>query len=123
MSGLELCVFTDLYDLYLAVPDSDTLLLAQGDGALPRQLLEETIDRRLNGAELDESLARLLMQTGPIGFLVARYPETENAAQGFPSPRFSARAVPRQSFLPVGVNQFCRFTSVASPRCWAALVQ
>ena len=31
-------------------------------------------------------------------------------------------AVPRQLYLPVGVNQFCRFTSLAWPRCWAALV-
>ena len=32
----------------------------------------------------------------------------------------------RQSVLPVhllGVNQFCRFTSLAWPRCWAALVR
>jgi hypothetical protein len=89
---LELFAFTDHYDLYLAVPDSDTLLLAQGDGALPRQLLEETIDRRLDGAELDETLARLLMETGPIDFLAARYPETEEAAPGFPRPRFTAGA-------------------------------
>ena len=32
-------------------------------------------------------------------------------------------AVPRQLYLPVGVNQFCRFTSLAWPRCWAALVR
>ena len=31
--------------------------------------------------------------------------------------------VPRQLYLPVGVNQFCRFTSLAWPRCWAALVR
>ena len=31
--------------------------------------------------------------------------------------------VPRQLYLPVGVNQFCRFTSSAWPRCWAALVR
>ena len=31
--------------------------------------------------------------------------------------------VPRQLYLPVGVNQFCRFTSWAWPRCWAALVR
>ena len=35
----------------------------------------------------------------------------------------SATAVPRQLYLPVGVNQFCRFTSLAWPRCWAALVR
>ena len=35
----------------------------------------------------------------------------------------AALAVPRQLYLPVGVNQFCRFTSLAWPRCWAALVR
>ena len=39
----------------------------------------------------------------------------------------SARGVPRQLYLPVGVNQFCRFTSSAWTRCWtrcwAALVR
>ena len=34
-----------------------------------------------------------------------------------------AELVPRQLYLPVGVNQFCRFTSLAWPRCWAALVR
>ena len=43
--GLELFVVTEHSDLYVAVPDSNTLLLAQGDGALPRQLIEEMIDR------------------------------------------------------------------------------
>ena len=32
-------------------------------------------------------------------------------------------SVPRQLYLPVGVNQFCRFTSLAWTRCWAALVR
>ena len=32
-------------------------------------------------------------------------------------------AVPRQLYLPVGVNQFCRFPSSAWTRCWAALVR
>ena len=36
---------------------------------------------------------------------------------------FSGDVVPRQLNLPVGVNQFCRFTSLAWPRCWAALVR
>ena len=35
----------------------------------------------------------------------------------------TAWGVPRQLYLPVGVNQFCRFTSLAWPRCWAALVR
>ena len=37
--------------------------------------------------------------------------------------RYSEEGVPRQLYLPVGVNQFCRFTSLAWPRCWAALVR
>ena len=35
----------------------------------------------------------------------------------------SGARVPRQLYLPVGVNQFCRFTSLAWTRCWAALVR
>ena len=90
--GLELFVVTDHSDLYLAVPESGTLLLAQGDGALPRQLIEEAIDRRLDGAELDESLARLLMHTGPIDFLVAQFPETQDSVLGLPGSIFAADA-------------------------------
>ena len=90
--GLELFVVTDHSDLYLAVPDSSTLLLAQGDGELPRQLIEEAIDRRLDGAELDESLARLLMHTGPIDFLVAQFPETGNSVLSLPGSIFAAGA-------------------------------
>ena len=90
--GLELFVVTDHSDLYLAVPESGTLLLAQGDGELPRQLIEEAIDRRLDGAELDESLARLLMHTGPIDFLVAQFPETGNSVSALPGSIFAADA-------------------------------
>ena len=36
---------------------------------------------------------------------------------------YKRRNVPSQLYLPVGVNQFCRFTSLAWPRCWAALVR
>ena len=38
-------------------------------------------------------------------------------------PVFVKPPVPRQLYLPVGVNQFCRFTSLAWTRCWAALVR
>lgn len=88
--GLELFAVSRYYDLYLAVPDSGTLLLAQGDEA--RALIEETIDRRLDGAELDQSLAAFLVRTGPVDFLHARYPDTEGLSQGsaaFPQPVFS----------------------------------
>ena len=93
--GLELFAVTDYHDLYIAMPDSGTLLLAQGDEATARQLLEETIDRYLDGSELDESLAGLLGHTGPIVFLVAKRTETEDGAQGgrsFPLPKFFAGA-------------------------------
>ena len=90
--GLELFVVTDHSDLYLAVPDSGTLLLAQGDGALPRRLIEEMIGRRLDGGELDESLARLLVHTGPIDFLVAQFSEAGNSILGLPGSIFVAGA-------------------------------
>ena len=90
--GLELFVVTDHSDLYLGVPNSGTLLLAQGDGALPRRLIEEMIGRRLDGGELDESLARLLVCTGPIDFLVARFSETGNSVLGLPGSIFVAGA-------------------------------
>ena len=55
-----------------------------------------------------------------------RYLTIPNAAsnEALPEPNMlDAAAVPRQLYLPVGVNQFCRFTSLAWPRCWAALVR
>ncbi len=54
-------------DLYIAVPDTRTLLLSLDAG-----LLEEIIDRRLDGAELDEPLRGLLDAIGPVDFLVTR---------------------------------------------------
>ena len=53
---------------------------------------------------------------------IAPSPEQLDAmalATGLPDSPF----VPRQLYLPVGVNQFCRFTSWAWPRSWAALVR
>ena len=44
-------------------------------------------------------------------------------ARCWPSNTTNGPNVPRQLYLPVGVNQFCRFTSLAWPRCWAALVR
>ena len=54
--------------------------------------MEEAIGRRLDGATLDEPLARLLNQTSAVDFLVAQYHEPQNDSQGFPSPNFSASA-------------------------------
>ena len=93
--GLELFAVTRHDDLYLAVPDSGSLFLALGDEASARGLIEETIDRRLDGAELQQSLAALLAHTGPIDFLYASYADTEGSTEGgqaFPQPRFSAGA-------------------------------
>ena len=74
--GVELFLFPWYDDLFVAVPDSDTLLLAQS--AL---LVQEIIDRHLDGGELDEGLAGLLGQTGPIDFLAATRFETTNGGQ------------------------------------------
>ena len=87
---VELFVFPWYDDLFIAVPDSETLLLAQSAA-----LLKEIIDRRLDGAEVDESLAGLLSHTGPIDFLVARRLELEATDQGgatAPFPVFYAHA-------------------------------
>ena len=52
-----------------------------------------------------------------------RIDDEGNLAPGWYEPVSSFTAVPRQLYLPVGVNQFCRFTSLAWTRCWAALVR
>ena len=69
------------------MPDSGALFLALGDEASARGLIEETIDRRLDGAELEQSLAALLAHTGAIDFLYASYADTEGSQL-----RFSAGA-------------------------------
>ena len=89
---VEIFAFQGRYDLYLAVMESDTLLLARNKGSFSRKLLEEAIDRRLDGATLDEPLARLLKQTSAVDFLVAQHHEPQNDSQGFPSPNFFAGA-------------------------------
>ena len=65
--NVEVFLFPYYDDLYIAVPDTRTLLLSQDAG-----LLEEIIDRRLDGGELDESLRGLLDAIGPVDFLVTR---------------------------------------------------
>ena len=64
--GLELFVFPWYDDLFIAVPDSETLLLADSP-----DLLRETIDRHLDGGDLDASLAGLLSHIDRVDFLVA----------------------------------------------------
>ena len=58
-------------------------------------------------------------QAPPFTLLIA----VDDATGQVVSALFCEHGVPRQLYLPVGVNQFCRFTSLAWPRCWAALVR
>ena len=75
--GVELFVFPWYDDLFIAVPDSDTLLLSESP-----ELLKEIIDRHLDGGELDASLSRLFSHTDRVDFLVAFSLEAEGAGQG-----------------------------------------
>ena len=89
--GVELFVFPWYDDLFIAVPDSDTLLLAESP-----ELLKEIIDRHLDGGELDASLAGLLGHTNRVDFLVAFSLEAEIDGQDDgsspPPPTFYAHA-------------------------------
>ena len=73
---MELFVFPWYNDLFIAVPDSNTLLLAETP-----ELLKEIIDRHVDGGELDASLAALFSHTDRVDFLVAFRLETEGAGQ------------------------------------------
>ena len=119
--GVELYIFPWYDDLFVAVPDSGTLLLAQSAG-----LLKEIIDRYLDGGELSESLAGLLSRIGPIDFLIARRIETGNAnqdGQPMPVPSFHAHA----GFLNEGETctiyaymEFDEFAQAEQARDWLA---
>ena len=63
---VEMFEFPWYDDLFIAVPDSDTLLLAESP-----ELLKEIIDRHLDGGELDASLAALFSYMDRVDFLVA----------------------------------------------------
>ena len=75
--GMELFVFPWYDDFFIAVPDSDTLLLAESP-----ELLKEIIDRHLDGGDLDASLAGLLSHMDRVDLLVAFSLETGGAGQG-----------------------------------------
>ena len=119
--GVELYIFPWYDDLFVAVPDSGTLLLAQSAG-----LLKEIIDRYLDGRELSESLADLLTRIEPIDFLIARRIETGNAnrdGQPMPVPSFHAHA----GFLNEGETctiyaymEFDEFAQAEQARDWLA---
>ena len=64
--GLELFVFPHYWDLFVALPDSDTLLLADSP-----ELLRELIDRHFDGGELNEHLAGLFSHVERVDFLLA----------------------------------------------------
>ncbi len=86
--GLELFVFPWHDDLFIAVPDSETLLLADSP-----DLLRETIDRRLDGGDLDASLAGLLSHIDRVDFLVAGALEDgQGDGSSPPPPTFYAHA-------------------------------
>ena len=76
----------------------------------------------------EEERARLtqLVRSGKSSArIVARARVLLKVDEGWNAPQMATAldVVPRQLYLPVGVNQFCRFTSLAWPRCWAALVR
>ena len=75
-------MFADYSDLYLALPDDRTMLLARGDETSGHDSLKEMIDRRLDGGELPEPLHHLLAETGPVDFMIARSMETGGSDQG-----------------------------------------
>ena len=88
--GLELFVFPWYDDLFIAIPDSDTLLLADSP-----KLLREAIDRQLDGGDLHVSLAALLSHIDRVDFLVAFTLETASAGHddgSSPLPTFLAHA-------------------------------
>ena len=72
--GVDVFTVPRYHDLYLAMPDSGTLVAAMGEEEVSRGLLEETLGLRLDGpAALDSSLAAMLTAVGPVHFLSARY--------------------------------------------------
>ena len=89
--GLELIVFPWHHDLFIAVPDSETLLLADSVG-----LLNEVIDRHLDGGDLHPRLTGLLGNVKRVDFLVAFVLGAGPAGQGEdsspPAPVFLAHA-------------------------------
>ena len=73
--------------------------------------------------ERERWYAILLLAQGLTAAATAEALERDPHTIGRWASAFGEGGVPRQLYLPVGVNQFCRFTSLAWPRCWAALVR
>ena len=70
--GLEVFVFPCHHDLFIAVPDSKTLLLADNEW-----LLSEAIDRHLDGGELHPYFADMFNRVETVDFLVAIAPNAQ----------------------------------------------
>ena len=80
---VEVFLFTSHEDLYIAIPDSGTMLVA-----LNAEVMQSMIDRYLDGAEPEKSLAGLLNAVGPVDFLVARRVDSETIGSAYPGPPF-----------------------------------
>ena len=92
--GLELFVFPYYWDLYVALPDSDTLLLADSP-----ELLRELIDRHIDGGELNEHLAGLFTHVERVDFLFARTWDATDASPNEGSSRTPPNIYAHAGFL------------------------
>ncbi|MDE2938879.1 MAG: hypothetical protein OXR67_08155 [Chloroflexota bacterium] len=73
--GIDVFIIPRYYDLYLAMPDSRTLVLAMGKEEVSQRLVEETLDLRLDGPvhrKGQSLLSAMLTAIGPAHFLFAR---------------------------------------------------
>ena len=79
---------------------------------------------RLPALDLLLARARFLLAQVHSARRSSRYGGRANAGQLFAWDKSQYRCPASTIFAgPVGVNQFCRFTSSAWPRCWAASVR
>ena len=73
--GIDVFIIPRYYNLYLAMPDPGTLVLAMGEEDVSQGLLEETLDLRLDGPvprKENSRLSAILTAVGPAHFLFAR---------------------------------------------------
>ena len=80
---VEVFLFTSREDLYIAIPDLGTMLVA-----LNAEVMQDMIDRYLDGAEPDKSLAGLLNVVGPVDFLVARRVDPKTFSSAYLGPPY-----------------------------------
>ena len=103
-----------------------TVLFVLWPTPTPTDVAEQYIENHYDA--IAEDIAHLIMPDSPLKAEIAAEILESLAERAIPysclpAARQSESAVPRQLYLPVGVNQFCRFTSSAWPRCWAASVR